>query len=115
MLSIIANDPNQNIVNAPTPEIGMGVTEYHFADHYPYTVVKVHGAKSIDVQADNYYADPESTKGVGHQDWIIEPNPNGYIFTITLRKDGKWRRKGESIKSPAFIVGKRSHYHCWEF
>jgi len=101
-------------VKGPEPVVGMGATKYLYTDRHPYTIVEVISPKKIVVQADSTKADPDKPGGPGYQNWVITPNPDGYKETLTLRKDGKWRRVGESLQSSGYLIGGRDYYYCWE-
>ena len=91
-------------------EIGEGVTMGIGSDAYPYTVIEVVDSKTIRVQADLSKPLPDS-EYFGHQKYSYERNERGKIVTLTLRKNGRWVRKGESMKSPyRWVVGNRRYY-----
>lgn len=106
------------IQGMPTPEVGMGATQILCADQYPYTITKVLNEKTIEVKSCAYKADPSKNNTMGHQNWIIDPTPdeNATTIVLTLRKNGWWIPKGESMKEGTrFVVGQRRHYYSWEF
>ena len=101
-----------------SPEIGMGATNYVGSDCYPYTVVEIKSPKTIVVKPNAHRADPDKEGGMGHQNWIIdeEPNQDAPGETLTLRKNGYWIRKGQAMQGGArFVTGERHYYYCWEF
>ncbi len=52
----------------------------------------------------------------GVQRWATEPNPEGVEHTITKRKDGEWREKGDHSKTGArYIFGVRDHFYDYNF
>lgn len=88
---------------------GLGVTYHIGSDRYPYTIVKVVSSSRIIVQADSYSR--IDNNGLSEiQEYEYTPNLNAEQVTITLRKDGYWRRKGDSSRSGIFTLGKRSAY-----
>lgn len=79
------------------PEVGMGVTQSIGSDSYPYTIIEVkHGGKTLVIQSDDYKRTDNNGYG-GHQEYEYAPNPNGSTHEITLRKTGRYKRKGESL------------------
>lgn len=105
----------QNMIAADSkgkaPEVGMGVTEILWTDRRPWTVVAVKSPTRIIVQMDS--AEPVTGRGaVGHNEWTITPDPTGHMETLTLRKDGKWRRMGDAT---VFLIGIREKHHDWSF
>jgi hypothetical protein len=50
------------------------------------------------------------------QTWEYSNNPEGNICTLTLRKNGRWIRKGFGQKnSSGWIVGKRDEHYDYSF
>lgn len=90
------------------PEVGMGATFYINGDSYPYTVVAVNATgKTIKVQRDDYHA----VSG----EWPVceyeyTPNTEAGIEVFTLRKDGRYHRKGCSANHySGLTVGHRRY------
>ncbi len=89
------------------PEVGMGATISAGSDCYPYTIIDVNktGTK-IKVQRDNY----EPAEGYDYYDnqvYNYSSNPNGCIYEVSLRKDGKWK----IVNGTSNVrIGHRSHY-----
>jgi len=104
----------QNMIAADSkgavPEVGMGATEILWTDRRPWTVVAVKSPTRIIVQMDSVRARGEG--GIGRQDWEITPDPTGHMETLTLRKDGKWRRMGDAT---VFLIGIREKHYDWSF
>jgi hypothetical protein len=100
---------------SPAPEIGMGVTQLCFSDRHPYTIIDVISSHEILVQSDN--AVRVDNNGMSDsQDWEFSPNPRGIKHILTLRKNGAWKCKGDSLKSSYnWMIGKRSKYHDFSF
>jgi hypothetical protein len=93
------------------PEVGMGVTFGIGSDCYPYTVLEVVNSKTIRVQSDDYKALPDS-EYFGNQKYEYRRNHQGSITTLTLRKNGRWVRKGESMRGASgyWSIGTRRYY-----
>lgn len=91
------------------PQVGDGATQQVGSDRYPYTVIKILSPRRLVVQQDN--ARRTDSNGMSEsQTYEYSPNPNASEVIITLRKNGRWHRLGESIKSGSFYVGRRSMY-----
>jgi hypothetical protein len=90
------------------PEVGMGVTHSVGSDAYPYTIVKVINARSIQVTRDTY--EYIGQKG-GEPEYKYTSNPDGHPITITLRINGRWYAKGSQRGGCAFHLGHRRFYH----
>lgn len=70
----------------------------YYSDITPFVIVGIVNEKTIIVEQLNHTADHTKHGGEGHQDWIIyryDERPTHRIFT--LRKNGDWVEKGESI------------------
>lgn len=91
------------------PVVGMGVTETLGSDRYPYTVVQVISAREIVVQRDAWKRISGTGESVLYE---LTPNPNGELVTLTMRSNGRWVRKGESMKrGNPWHVGRRDRYN----
>lgn len=98
----------------PVPLVGMGATELGWTDRHAYTVVEVQTPKRIVVQADNTKRTDKN--GMSEmQVYEYTPNPNAAKEVLTLRKNGRWIRQGESSKSTSFALGFRKAYHDFSF
>ena len=92
------------------PVVGMGATESVGSDSYPYTIIEVSPSeKTIVVQQD--IAKPD----VGHeyfgaQKYVYTPNVDANKRTYTLRKNGRWYQKGESMGYMPLCIGHRRYY-----
>ncbi len=105
--------------------VGDGVTLCMYSDRMAMTIVEKSDRKLV-AQRDNAELDPaykpEFVAGgfAGHcvnqheQKWICTPNPDAYRETFTLRKNGKWIRKGESLKA-SYLVAGRQPFHDYNF
>jgi hypothetical protein len=114
--------PTHSLVNniyahsrQPKPEVGMGATELLYTDRHACTIVEVVNDKTIVVQADN--SRRTDSNGMSEcQSYEYSPNPNAPKVTVTLRKNGRWVRKGEGMKNgTTFAVGGRDEYHDYSF
>lgn len=108
----LQNDLAANARNDVQPEIGLGATEILWTDRYAYTVVEVTNSRQIIVQRDKAV----NRGGHGHNDWSYEADPAGIRRTVTLRKNGRWVTKGESLKGGTrWVLGWRNENFDWEF
>jgi hypothetical protein len=90
-------------------KIGDGATQSVGSDRYPYTVVKILSPRRMVVQQDN--AVRTDKNGLSEsQTYEYSPNPNATEVVITLRSNGRWYQLGQSTKSGAFYIGRRSMY-----
>lgn len=78
--------------------VGMGVTCGIGSDCYPYTLIEIVNERTIIVQEDRSKPEPGSDF-YKDQRYAYTPNPNGGTFVLTLRKNGRWVRKGETLNS----------------
>lgn len=94
----------------------MGATCFLATDRVPHSVVRVVNDKTCVVSPHDYTADKSKPGGMGHQNWVIHPEPRPVYITITLRNDGKWREKGVSKRAAGryWILGHQEVYYCWE-
>ena len=51
----------------------------------------------VSVREDIVRADPSKSNGMGHQDWLTEPNPDGPVHYYRRDKGGRWR---EYLENP---------------
>ena len=111
--NLVAHHANFTAVK---PEIGMGATMFYPSDRYPGTVVEIISDTEVVIQNDSHRADPSKDNGMGHQNWLLDRDPNGRKTTVTLRKNGKWVEKGLKADKygPYWLLGQRSYYYCWE-
>lgn len=94
---------------AVTPEVGMGVTECMWSDRHAYTIVRVVNAKTIVVRRDK--AVRTDKNGISEsQTYSYEEDPTGTERTVTLRKNGRWVTKGESMNGTGWMIGSREEY-----
>ncbi len=95
-----------------TPEIGMGATSGYGADCYPHTIIAISkSGKEITVQADLHHPIAEGFDYYSNQKYTYTPDPNGSTRVYTLRKNGRWILKGESLKNGGRLgIGHRRYY-----
>lgn len=96
------------------PEVGMGATICMWTDRRPCTVLTVSG-KTVTIQLD--HANRTDKNGMSEeQDYTYERNPNGAILTFTLRKNGRWIKKGDTMEhGNSLSIGIREKYHDFSF
>ena len=96
------------------PVVGEGATVSYVADSYAQTIIEVSDdLKTVVVQQDDAKHD-ENTKPYSNV-WVLSRNTNGQIRTFTLRKNGRYVLKGETIKGLKLSLGGRHHYYSYEF
>ena len=99
-------------INQPTPVVGMGATSFCGSDRSAYTIVEVsaNGKKiglvsaNAKLKADSDYYDQSYDITPG----VLEEGQTPYYWT--LRKDGKFRPDGSSIKERPLMVGDAQQY-----
>jgi hypothetical protein len=93
------------------PQVGMGATTGFNGDCYPYTVIEVRSPKTILVQSDNYKViEKDAYLKEGSLECVFTPNPDGNIVVLTKRKNGKWVRQGDPMRTGwDFVIGHRSY------
>jgi len=91
-------------------QVGDGATYGCGSDRYPYTVVEVRrDGRELLLQADNYKR--TDSNGLSEsQDYTFTPNPDGCTVVVTLRKNGAYIQKGDSIKGMRYHIGSRAAY-----
>jgi len=94
------------------PVVGMGATFLAFTDRTPFTVIEVaENGKTCKVQEDT--STRTDSNGMSEcQEYTYAPNPKGAIYTLSLRKDGRWRVRGDTM---LFSIGERRRYHDYSF
>jgi hypothetical protein len=90
------------------PEIGMGATRYMGSDCYPYTIVGFSKKTILVTRDDAKLVSGSDQTGDAVYEYIAQTNQEPEIFT--LRKDGQYHRKGESIRGTYLIIGHRRLY-----
>ena len=100
----------------PAPEVGMGATMLMWSDRHAATILEVtDNGKSLTVQRDKAIRTDEHGMS-DSQSYRYESDPEGAVHTFTLRKNGRWVRKGEPIRDGmGLIVGHRQEYYDFSF
>ena len=93
----------------PTPEVGMGATETYYSDRQAGTIVRIVSPKAVEWVEDK--ATRTDKNGISEsQDYTYEFG-TGPATTFTLRKNGRWVRKGQGLRSGnGLIIGIRDQY-----
>jgi hypothetical protein len=95
-----------------SPEIGMGATGGAGSDCYPYTIVEISpNGKTIWVTSDSHKA-TKDCEYYGNQSYTYTSNMDGERECYTLRKNGRWIRKGAGLKEYwcGISIGHRRYY-----
>ena len=93
----------------------------YYSDTYPGIITRVINPKTIEVLELSHFVDIRKKHGPGYQNWVIYRNDclgyqgNKYIFT--LRKNGRWVKKGSTTKSGLHgsICNEPEYYYDWSF
>lgn len=97
------------------PEVGMGATQGAGSDCYPYTIHRVsENKKSIWVSSDNYrpIGGPRPYGMDGEYEYSNDHGADETQWTeYTLRKNGRYIMRGQSINSRALSIGFRRFYN----
>ena len=90
--------------------IGQGATLPSGSDRYPATIVEITDDKTVVIQQDS--AIRTDANGMSEdQSYDFSPNPNAEKVTFTLRKNGAWIRKGDSLDNgQRLYIGTRRMY-----
>lgn len=95
------------------PTVGDGATILMYSDRHAATIIEV-GSKHVVIQEDIAIR----TDGHGMSDsqsYDYERCPTAPKDIFTLRKNGRWVRKGESQKGTCLLIGHRDHYYDYSF
>lgn len=98
------------------PTVGMGATLHVGSDSYPATVIQVtRNGKRVVIQED--IATRIDNNGMSDsQDYTYEPNPEGELTVVTLRKDGSYRIEGQYGRGSTRVsIGFRRKYYDYCF
>jgi hypothetical protein len=96
------------------PSVGAGATVIAYSDRHPATIAEVVSPSRFFIQRDTVTHDKTKPGGMGHQNWLITPDPKAARELVTLRKDGKFHL-GTSMQGSVVLVGVRQAHHDWEF
>lgn len=99
----------------PKPEVGMGATMLCWTDRHACTVVEVKSPCCIVVQQDD--ATRTDKNGMSDcQTFEYKCNPDGRLMTVTLRRNGRWVRQGDTMKGgTSFGLGYRDEHFDFSF
>jgi hypothetical protein len=90
-------------------KVGQGATYGIGSDRYPYTVIEVSSPTRVVVQADNYRR-TDNNGFSESQTYEYTPNPDACQTIVTRRKDGRWRKKGDTKGGGVFSFHGRNAY-----
>ena len=93
-------------------QVGDGVTESIGSDRYAYTLVEINrNGKELVIQADEVKRVDENGAFSEAQKYEYIQNEKGKKIVITLRKNGRYKRKGETLNSSYnYHIGQRNAY-----
>ena len=99
----------------PKPEVGMGATELLWTDRHACTITSIINDKTIEVQRDK--AIRTDSNGMSEsQEYRYEPNPDAKKTIVTLRKNGRWVKKGDKMHNgTSFAIGARNEHYDYSF
>lgn len=99
------------------PEVGAGATLLSWTDRHAATVVSVSAdGRTVEVQRDI----ARRVDGLGMTDsgqrYEFTPDPDAAVDTYTLRRNGRWVRKGEPMRQgAALLIGARDEFYDFSF
>lgn len=93
----------------------MGCTLLYHSDRHAATIIEVVNERRIFIQRD--IATRIDSNGMSDaQDYSYQPNPEAAKEEFTLRKNGRWVKKGESAKNGLGIaLGYRKEFYDYSF
>lgn len=99
----------------PEPKVGMGATMVFWTDRHAYTIIDVSpDLKTIKVQRDR--ATRIDKNGMSEcQNYLYNQDCAGDIQVATLRKNGRYVLKGDSMKGTYVAIGHRREYYDYSF
>ena len=84
-------------------QIGQGATYHIGSDRYPFSVVDIKSPCRVVVQQDN--GKRTDKNGISeNQTYVFEPNPDALRIVVSRRKDGRWRKQGDSGRGSGFFT-----------
>lgn len=98
------------------PAVGMGATILQYSDRHACTIVEVsQDKKRIVIQRDR--ATRADSNGMSDaQAYTYTANPSGVKNAVTLRKDGRWRFEGSSMRNGTVVgLGYRDEHFDFSF
>lgn len=91
-------------------QVGQGATLVLWTDRHAYTVIAVSASgKTATLQRDKAVHDKSKRGGMGHQNWLVTPDPGGVTIIARLGKKG-WRSGGSKV-----LMGVRDEHYDWSF
>lgn len=97
------------------PEVGNGAHTNNGVDCSSMTIIEVSpNGKTVVAQRDN----KKSVEGSSSysNEWELTPNPEGAIYTFTLRKNGYFVAEGEPMREGTVLhTSGRYEYYSYEF
>jgi hypothetical protein len=103
--------------SSPNPQIGMGATMLFWTDRWAGTITKVKGNTLIwqrDTANRRLHEDESTFNDSQSYDYL--PNPNSPEYVFTLRKNGRWVKKGETMYGGTKLsIGHRTEYYDFSF
>lgn len=98
------------------PSIGQGATVCYWTDRHAGTIIDISGdAKTLSWQQDKTKRIDKNGMSES-QSYEYEHNELGEIIVFTLRKNGKWIRKGQLMRNGTSLsIGHRSEYYDYSF
>ena len=98
------------------PQVGMGATIVMWTDRHAATIVGMtKSRKTIYVQRDR--ATRVDNRGMSDsQDYEYSADPDAPISTFTLRSNGRWILRGNSLNDgTALLIGRRDEHYDYSF
>lgn len=94
-----------------------------WTDRHVGTITEVISEKEFKFTRDDTVADKTKECGMGHQNWIHTPQPNGPAIVAKMGKDGRWYearktktgRMSVSKKCQPLAVGYKEYHYDWSF
>ena len=100
----------------PAIVLYQGATVLHWTDRSAGTIIQIsENAKELIWQKD--IAKRSDNNGMSEsQTYEYTRNENGEIIVFTLRKNGRWIRKGQTMRNGTVLsIGHRSEYYDYSF
>jgi hypothetical protein len=93
------------------PRLGMGATWYLGSDRYAFTVIAILKPKVVVLQRDTMVCISKDEMTSENQKYEFHHDPKGETVTVSQRKDGLWRKQGETVtRGDYFKIGERRGY-----
>jgi hypothetical protein len=104
-----------NTYEITKPVAGNGAHTNNGVDCNSMTIIEVSpNGKTVVAQRDN--KKPVAGAGNYSNQWELTPNPEGAIYTFTLRKNGYFVAEGESMREGTVLhTSGRYEYYSYEF